>query len=193
MTQTHTRTAFAPFARLAAWLVAAVALTVAAAPAHAEPSYPTPIHYQPTPQRQAPPSGRGGAAPQPHAQEAPAGRTSVKVMVAYANRSGKIDPALADLKRQLEVMNLTGCQVLSSHDAQLALNQSTTVSLDGGRKIEVTLLSRDETQSRIQIEVFKDGEKKLDTTVSVRRGKTFAVAGPKYQEGVLIFPISVIY
>lgn len=130
----------------------------------------------------------------PAREEAPvSNRVKVDVMVVYANNSGRVDPQLRDLQRQLEMLKFTGFEVLSTHSAQLAPNQEGVWNVEGGRKLQVTLLSKDEESARVQIELFKDNEKKTDTTITIRRGRTFLIGGPKYQDGNLIFPISVTY
>lgn len=122
-----------------------------------------------------------------------AAKVKVDLMVVYANNTGKVDPRLRDLQRQLQMMKYTGYEVLSTHGAQLADGQSTSFAIEGGRKVEIRILSRDADEAKVQIEMYKGAEKKIDTTIRIHRNRTFLFAGPKYQDGVLIFPISVNY
>ncbi|MEZ4239689.1 MAG: hypothetical protein R3F59_26745 [Myxococcota bacterium] len=122
-----------------------------------------------------------------------AARSTVTVMVVHANHSGTIDGRLSDpaMRKQLSIMGYNGATVLTSSTAQLSPSQSTSVNVEGGRKVQVTLQDTGPVQSTMRIEVFKASEKKLDTTVTIKMGRTFVVAGPKYQDGTLLFPVTV--
>lgn len=122
-----------------------------------------------------------------------AGKVKIDLMVVYANYSGQVDPRLRDLQRQLQMMKYTGYQILSTHDAQLGDGQSTSFQIEGGRKVEIKILSRDAEEAKVQIEMYKGSEKKIDTTIRIHRNRTILISGPKYQEGELILPISVTY
>jgi hypothetical protein len=183
--------------RLRRWatalVVALVALAVAPQIASAAPPRrEEPARIQPpvAPGRPRPAMGQQAVA---NSKGERAGRSTVTVMVVHANHSGRIDPRLSDpaLRRQLATMGYNGAQVLSSSSSQLAPTQSTSVNVEGGRKIQVTLAASNAEQSRMRVEVFKGGEKKLDTTVTVKAGRAFVVAGTPYQGGVLLFPITV--
>jgi hypothetical protein len=114
-------------------------------------------------------------------------------MVVYANHSNQVDPRAAELKRSLGSMGFTGFQVLSTHDAQLALQQSASFSVEGGRKVEVTLDQRGDQQARVRIEMMRDSTKVVDTTVSITRGRSFPIVAGKYQDGKLVFVVTVAY
>jgi hypothetical protein len=119
-------------------------------------------------------------------------RVRVEVLSVHATNSGQVDPRLRDLQKQLPPM-FTGFKLLSTHTDQLAVNQSTSFPLEGGRRMKITLLDRGEQNARARIEVFKDDEKKVDTTVTVPRGKAIVFGGFPYQDGKLVFPVSVTY
>ena len=129
----------------------------------------------------------------PRAQADSAKKVQVDVMVVHATDSGQVDPRLRDLQRQLDQMRFTGFEVLSTSSDSLGEGQSTSVSVAGGRKVKVQLIEKDNRQARVRIQLFKGSDKKLDTTVTIPRDRTFLVGGPKYNDGVLIFPITVDY
>lgn len=134
------------------------------------------------------------AAPPAAGAKAPvANRVDVGVMVVYANNSGQVDPRLRGLQRQLEVMRFTGFQLLSQHDDTLGVNQTATFQVEGDRRVQITLLSRDEENAQIRVQVFKDNEKKADTTLTIKRGRTVPIGVGKYQDGSLILPVTVNY
>jgi len=163
----------------------ALALLVAlgSVPAHAQP----PAH--PIPHGGPPPGGAGFAAT-PHAsQDNPAGRAHVDLMVVYANHSGQVDPRAAKLKTTFGSMGFTGFQVLSTHDAQLSAGQDTSVNVEGGQKVQLTLVSRTDALVKVRIQVSRNGQKVLDTTASSPPGKALNVGGTNYQDGKLVFVI----
>ena len=137
-----------------------------------------------------PPARPGPAASR---EDGPVGaRVRFEVLSVYASNSGQVDPRLRDVQKQLPQM-FTGFELLSTHTDQIGLNQSTSFPLEGGRRMKITLLARGEQNARARIEVFKGDEKKLDTTVTVPRGQAFIFGGWAYQNGKLVFPVSVTY
>ncbi|MEO0605477.1 MAG: hypothetical protein AAF211_28865 [Myxococcota bacterium] len=138
----------------------------------------------------------GRAQPTDKVQRTPApksGKVEVSVMVVHATDKGEVDPRLEPLKRQLEIMRFEGFKLLSHDRDKLSDGQATTVSVVGGSKVRVKLIDRTNAQARVRIELYRDNDKRLDTTVRINRNRTFLVGGPKHQEGVLVFPITVTY
>ncbi|MBX2797430.1 MAG: hypothetical protein KTR31_07180 [Myxococcales bacterium] len=122
-----------------------------------------------------------------------AGRVKIDVMVVHANNTQTVDPRLKGLQRQLSHFRYTGFSVLSTSSESLSQGQLATINVVGGRQMKIRFLERGAEQARVRIELFRDKEKKLDTTIAIRRGRTFLVAGPRYRDGVLMFPITVSY
>jgi len=121
-------------------------------------------------------------------------RVGVEVMVVHATqKETKVDPRLKDIMRQLRFTNFKGFKLLQEQDSVLTDGNDTTVSVAGGRKLKVRLLSHNASQAKVQIRMFKEGNKVLDTTVSIKRGMAFLIAGPNFQGGKLILPITVDY
>ncbi|MCB9685092.1 MAG: hypothetical protein H6738_07285 [Alphaproteobacteria bacterium] len=131
------------------------------------------------------------APPAPGARAPASNRVQIGVMVVYANNSGQVDPRLRSLQRQLEMMRFTGFKLLDQHDDTLGVNQATTLQVEGGRRVQITLVSRDEENAQIRVQVFKDNEKKVDTTLTTKRGRTVVIGIGKYQDGSLVLPVTV--
>ncbi len=126
--------------------------------------------------------------------QAPAGQVKVQVMVVHATDAKTyVDPKLENLERHLEFLKYSSYEVLSTEREGLTIDKSTSFAIDGGRKVTVTLLSKDESKARLRVQMYKADKKLVDTTVSVKRGGTFIVAGPKYQGGMLLLPITANY
>ncbi len=120
-------------------------------------------------------------------------KVEVSVMVVHATDQGEVDPRLQGLKRQLEIMRFQGFQLLSHDRDNLDEGQATTVNVAGGNKVRVKLIDRTNAQARVRIELYRDNDKRLDTTVRINRNRTFLVGGPRHDNGVLVFPITVTY
>lgn len=121
------------------------------------------------------------------------GKVEVSVMVVHATDQGRVDPRLEGLKRQFEIMRFEGFELLSNSRDDLSDGQATTVNVVGGSKVRVQLIDRTDAQARVRIELYRDNDKRLDTTIRINRNRTFLVGGPKHADGVLVFPISVTY
>lgn len=129
-------------------------------------------------------------------EDAPrAGKVDVRMMVVYATDTHtQVDSRLGSLTRYLSHMRFTGYELLDTRSVMLGQNNSETFSIQGGREVTVTLLSKEESRVRMRVEITAGrGNKLLDTTLSVNRNGTFIVAGPKYQDGILVLPLTARY
>lgn len=139
---------------------------------------------QPVPTKSAP-----ATQPEPMAR-----KVQVDLMVVYANNeSNKVDPSLEPVMQQLRFTPFKSFTLLQNQTSSLEVGEEANFSIAGGRRIKIELLSRDEKQAKIRLRMFTGGEKKLDTTVSIWRNRSFMVAGPHHQEGRLVLPITVRY
>lgn len=155
-----------------------------AALAQTKPPQPrTPATTQPRPQ----------AAPQQAAATAPE-TVNLQLMVVHA-KAGEtfLDPRLAGIERHLKLLPYDSFKVLSTDKAVLRPGKAAEFPVEGGRQVKATLLSADEAKAQVRVEVYKGGEKLVDTTVSVNRGSTFMVGGPRHDGGILLLPITANY
>jgi hypothetical protein len=119
---------------------------------------------------------------------------NVQIMVVHA-KEGEVfvDPKLAKLEKHLEFLRYDNFSVLDTQRSPVVTGKSTSFAIEGGRKVTVNLLEKNEDEVRLRVQMFKDGKKLVDTTVRVKRGSTFVVAGPKYKGGILLLPITANY
>lgn len=126
--------------------------------------------------------------------EARAGKVGVQIMVVAATSShSRVDARLGNLTRYLSNLKYTGYELLDTQQAQLAPDGSQSFNLEGGRKLMVTLLSKDDAKARMRVQILANGSSLLDTTLSVNRNGTFIVAGPRYKDGILVLPLTARY
>lgn len=143
----------------------------------------------PVPGRAPVPSRQTGDADVPIAR-----KVAVEVMVVYATNSGdRVDPELRSVMQQLRFTRYRSFTRLETHDASLRAGEESAFTIAGGRRVKIELITHDAEQAKIRLRMFNDGGKLLDTTVSIHRNRSFMVAGPRHEDGVLIIPITVRY
>lgn len=134
--------------------------------------------------------------PRPPVALAPvSGPVSVEVRcIRGTNANAVIDPDLKEISRQLAYTRFTGFDLIDTHADSLAIGDEATFPIEGGRKLKIELISRDDTAARLRLRLLgADGSHQLDTTVSIQRNKTFMVMGPRLGDDVLILPVTARY
>ena len=118
----------------------------------------------------------------------------VEMTVVHAtNQHKRVDPRLRSVMKNLRFMKFTGFDLLNTEERGLRLGEEVTMPLVKGREVRIRLVSRDAEKSTLRVRVFQRGAQQMDTTISVHRNRSFIIAGPKYQGGVLILPLAVKY
>lgn len=131
---------------------------------------------------------RGG--PAAHAP----GKVQVTVLeVAATDSHAGVDPRLAPLSNHLSFLRYKGYDLLDTHRFDLASGGEETLAITGSRRVSILLLDRSSEFAQFRIRINNQRGKLIDTTVSVHRNGTFIVAGPKYNDGILILPLQVRY
>lgn len=122
-------------------------------------------------------------------------KVQVELMVVHASNSyTTVDPQLARVQQHLKFVNFKGFKLLDRQSAKLSDGQNHAFKVEGNRRVEVELRSHTTSKAELRVQMFgTNRQKALDTTISVHRNKSFMVAGPKYQDGVLILPLTVSY
>lgn len=123
-----------------------------------------------------------------------AARVGVQISVVHATDSETgIDPRLSALASSFRYFKYKGYRLLSTQDATVSVGEDHSFPIEGGRRLKVTLISKDESRARVRVEMSGNDGKLLDTTVSINRGGTFIVAGPGYKDGILMLPVRADY
>jgi hypothetical protein len=115
-------------------------------------------------------------------------------MVVHAtNAHSKVDPALTPMLKHLQFLSYTGFSLMKQESASLGISEEAEFAVVGDRKVTVQLIDRTEKEAKIRVRMFNREGKLLDTTVSIYRNRSFIVAGPKHEDGVLILPVTARY
>ena len=119
----------------------------------------------------------------------------LEMMVVYGTTiNSAVDPQLRPLMKYFRNYKFTGFSLLDSQQSKLYDKSAKTFSIEGNRKVTISLLSHTEKSARLKVVVLEGKKQKiLDTTININRNGTFIIAGPKYKEGILFLPISVKY
>lgn len=147
---------------------------------------------RPGPQPQGP--RPAGAPAQGNAQTPAADTVNVQLMVVHAtNGEAWVDPKLGGIQRHLTMLSYNHYEVLQTNKAVMKPDKVSTFQVEGGRQVRITLLDVNDTRAQVRVEMLRSSDKILDTTVSINRGGTFIVGGPKHDGGILLLPITAAY
>lgn len=142
----------------------------------------------------APPAFAQGKPSPPERAEPVSQRVDVELMVVHAtNAHSRVDSRLRALLPHLRHLNYTGFDVLEVRRDDLSPAQETTFSIAGDRRMKLQLLEVDERQAKLRVRMYNQQGRLLDTTVSIHRNRSFIVAGPQHDGGVLILPVTARY
>ncbi len=123
-----------------------------------------------------------------------AGKVKVKVQVVHATKKDKkVDSRIGKVAKHLKRMGYTGLSLLGSEQLEISPKGKRTVTIAGGRKLTVAVISKDDKRVRLRVQIQGRKGKVVDTTVKVRRNGLFVVAGPRHKDGILVLPISARY
>lgn len=123
-----------------------------------------------------------------------AGKVHLTLLVVHAtNAEVGVDPSLQAFAESFHHLNYKGFRLLSEHASDVTLNNDADFAIEGNRDVKVTLLSRDDANVRVRVEMNGKSGKLLDTTVKINRDGTFIVAGPQFKDGILILPLRASY
>jgi hypothetical protein len=129
-----------------------------------------------------------------YAEQGKSDKVALRVMVVHATSTGnKIDSRLQNLTKYLSHLKYTSYELLQTHTAELGANGKQSFAIEGGFKVTIELLSKEQSKARMRVVMARGAEKLLDTTLSVNRNGTFIVAGPKYKGGILVLPLTARY
>jgi hypothetical protein len=119
----------------------------------------------------------------------------LEMMVVYGTTiNTAIDPELRSLMKYFRNYNFKGYSLIDSQQSKLTDGYAKTFSIEGNRKVTVSLLSHTDAKAKLKVVILEGKQKKiLDTTININRNGTFIVAGPKYKDGILFLPISIKY
>lgn len=121
-------------------------------------------------------------------------RVRVQVLLVHATAGESyMDPALRRWGRHLRHLRYDSYKLLERRRAALLPDRGREFEILGDRRIEVTLLRKNERNARLRVQMYRRGQRLVDTTVTVNRNGTFIMAGPAHQDGILVLPITASY
>ena len=127
--------------------------------------------------------------------KAPVGKVGVQVMVVLAKDAPtrRVDPKLKAMEVHFGHLRYNDYSVLGTNAAQLGDGAKASFDVEGGRRLDITVVERSDRNVRMRVQMFKADKKLVDTIILIERGGTFILAGPQYQGGILLLPITANY
>ena len=127
--------------------------------------------------------------------KAPVGKVGVQVMVVQAKDAPtrRVDPKLKAMEVHFGHLRYNDYTVLGVNAAQLGDGAKASFDVEGGRRLDITVLEGSDKNVRMRVQMFKADKKLVDTIILIERGGTFILAGPQYQGGILLLPITANY
>lgn len=127
--------------------------------------------------------------------KAPQGKVAVQVMVVHAKDAPKrsVDPKLKAMESHFGHLRYNSYTVLGTNASDLAVGAKSSFDVEGGRRLDITVVERTDKNVRMRVQMFKADKKLVDTVILIERGGTFILAGPQYQGGILLLPITANY
>lgn len=120
-------------------------------------------------------------------------RISVETILASRGEN-TVDPRLKRDIRELQSMfNYTAYRLLGSETLDLAVGQSGSVSLPGGRQLKITPHKIRGSRADISLQMMKKRRTEFQSQVQILNRGSLFVGGPKHLNGNLIFKISSAY
>lgn len=123
---------------------------------------------------------------------AEAGTIKSRIRVIHATSGpSHMDPGLRDLGHELQsVFKYTSYRLLSSKSLNLAPNTTGTVSLPGGRTLELMPKGVQNNRIRFSIRILKSGAQVFNTNILLKNHSSITIGGPNFKNGYLLFNIS---
>ena len=126
------------------------------------------------------------------AEQAP---VHVELLVIYATKEhNKQDPKIQHLLKYFKNYAFTGYELRDTHKTKLVEAQEHIFTLPQKAKVTVKIQSYDDQNAKVHVKIRgEDGHNFLDAKMVVKRNGHFIVAGPKFEKGILILPMSLQY
>lgn len=132
--------------------------------------------------------------PAPSAPAPVSGKVNVELMVVHGTDAhNRIDASLKPIMQHLRFMPHTGYTLLSQADHDINQGGHHGFPVEGGRRVDVKLISLDGRQAKIRVEFYQGKVKKMETVLAIHRNKAFVIVGPKHDNGELILAITPRY
>jgi len=121
-------------------------------------------------------------------------RVRVQVLLVHATSGTSfMDPALKRWSRHLRHLRYDSFELLERRRAALLPDRGRDFEILGDRQITITLLSKNPKRARLRVQMYRRGQKLVDTTVTVNRNGPFIRAAPSHKGGILVMPITASY
>jgi hypothetical protein len=126
------------------------------------------------------------------AKEAAISPATIRIRVIYAVKDsvGSIDPALADIKQELDELPFNKFNLLDRLESTVEVNATVELQIPGKRSIAIRFLGLDTSEGKNMLSLELAMKPALKIQLRVADGGRTLLGGPSHQEGKLILDIS---
>jgi hypothetical protein len=112
--------------------------------------------------------------------------------VLATNTNQGVDARLTPISRQLKQMfNYSTFQLVSHEERHASLGHTVDFTLPGGRFMHVDPRACDENRVELSVVLFQGERPTMTTDLKMRNGALLLLAGPRYEQGMLIVSMFV--
>jgi hypothetical protein len=115
---------------------------------------------------------------------------SIRVIYAVKDKAKTIDPALADIEKELLDLPFQKFRLLDKLEATVAINSVVELQFPGERSISVRFLGLDVSGSREMLSLRLSLKPKLNMQLRIANGGRTLLGGPSHLEGTLWLDVS---
>ena len=120
----------------------------------------------------------------------------VEMKVIHATtQHNNVDPNVKSFLKYFENYKYTGYKLLDNQSRKFFDMKGETFYLPADIKVDIKILSHNKKNAKVSVKIInsKTDHKYINSVMTVPRNGNFMVAGPKYDGGILILPLSVRY
>jgi hypothetical protein len=115
---------------------------------------------------------------------------SIRVIYAVKDKAKTVDPALADIEKELLDLPFQKFRLLDKLEATVAINSAVELQFPGERSISVRFLGLDVSGSREMLSLRLSLKPKLNMQLRIANGGRTLLGGPSHLEGTLWLDVS---
>jgi hypothetical protein len=99
----------------------------------------------------------------------------------------RLSPFISEMKT---VFRYSSYRLLKVANVSPEINRTASVSLPGGRTMQITPMQISGNRVKLKLAILKNGSQSFQTVVELLNNGTVTVGGPKHEGGYLLFNIS---
>ena len=114
----------------------------------------------------------------------------VNVEIVKADKSGKVDPELKALAKEVSpLLNFTGFSLLKETSTSLKIEEKAEIVLSPGRVLELQFLGFEDDKARLLARILEKDKETFRTVLLLVDKGNVLIGGPPHEDGVLLLRV----